>query len=151
MLYFLKILTSNFLDEELCIRLYLTLISEAPRLSFCLKDGVAEIIIAVVYEIHLKACVRYHRSINWHKSEIRAQTVTAFPFLNRGTEGNLSKRRIIINDSSRNILVVIHLVHYRAHRTARLMLLCLLTVLAQERRCLKHIIVVTALRNDHDL
>ena len=100
MLYLLQILTSDFLDEELGVWLYLTLVSEAPRLSFCLKNGVAEVIVAVVYEIHLKASIRYHRRINRHESEIRAKTITTLPLLNRGTESYLAKRRIIINDGS---------------------------------------------------
>ena len=98
MLYFLKILTPYFLYEEFGIRINLTLVSEAPRLSFCLKDGIAEIIVAVVHKIHLKACIRYHRSINRHECEIRTKTVSAFPFLNRGTESDVAERRIIIND-----------------------------------------------------
>ena len=112
MLYFLQILTTYFLNEELGVWLHLTLVSEAPRLSFCLKNGVAEVVVTIVYKIHLKACIRYHRRIYRHESEVRTKAVTTLAFLNRSTESDVAERRIIINDRSGNVLIVIHFVHY---------------------------------------
>ena len=88
MLQPLQVLTSELLNIGLCIGLHLTGSTHAVGCALSREQSIAQVIVTIVYQIRLEACLHQFFHIHRHKSQIGTELVTTLPFLRFRTEGD---------------------------------------------------------------